>query len=205
VAAAAECALPWLPGVATASEAMAALERGHHHLKLFPAEAAGGTANGLGTGGMVTKLQAADLARRSGCAVVIASGSDADVLPRVVNGERLGTRFHPLVSAIESRKRYILSSGRTAGSVSVDAGAAKALRAGSSLLPVGMSAVEGSFERGDTVRVLDAAGHELARGLVNYAAVDLVRLCRRHSAEIENILGYDYGDEVIHRDDLVLL
>jgi glutamate 5-kinase len=168
-------------------------------------EAAGGTANGLGTGGMVTKLQAADLARRSGCAVVIASGSENDVLPRVVNGEPIGTRFHPLVSAIESRKRYILSSGRAAGSVSVDEGAAKALRAGSSLLPVGMSAVEGAFERGDTVRVLDAAGHELARGLVNYAAVDLVRLCRRRSAEIESILGYDYGDEVIHRDDLVLL
>jgi len=168
-------------------------------------EAAGGAANSLGTGGMVTKLQAADLARRSGCAVVIANGSEREILPRVVTGEPIGTRFHPLVSAIESRKRYILSSGRAAGSVVVDDGAAKALRTGSSLLPVGMSAVEGSFERGDTVRVLDAAGHELARGLVNYAAADLTRLCRRHSAEIESILGYDYGDEVIHRDDLVLL
>lgn len=168
-------------------------------------EAAGGAANGLGTGGMVTKLQAADLARRSGCAVVIADGGSAEVLPRVVTGEPIGTRFHPLTSAIESRKRYILSSGRAVGSVTVDEGAAKALRVGGSLLPIGMRAVEGAFERGDTVRVLTAAGHELARGLVNYAAADLARLCGRHSAEIESTLGYDYGDEVIHRDDLVLL
>jgi glutamate 5-kinase len=168
-------------------------------------EAAGGSATGLGTGGMVTKLQAADLARRSGCAVVIANGGEANVLVRVANGEPLGTRFHPLASAIESRKRYILSSGRAAGSVFVDEGAARALRAGSSLLPVGMARVEGEFDRGDTVRVVEAAGRELARGIVNYGAADLNRLCRRRSDEIESLLGYHYGDEVIHRNDLVLL
>ncbi|MGQ0601783.1 MAG: glutamate 5-kinase [Anaerolineales bacterium] len=167
-------------------------------------EAAGSSASGLGTGGMITKLQAADLARRSGCAVVIASGGEPDVLVRVANGESLGTRFHPLASAIESRKRYILSSGRAAGSVFVDDGAARALRAGSSLLPVGVARVEGEFERGDAVRVLDAAARELARGIVNYSVADLTRLCRRHSDEIESILGYHYGDEVIHRNDLVL-
>lgn len=167
-------------------------------------EAAGGSATGLGTGGMVTKLQAAELARRSGCAVVIAGGAEADVLTRVVAGDNLGTRFHPLTSPIESRKRYILSSG-LAGGVFVDDGAVRALRAGSSLLPVGVTRVEGEFDRGDAVRVLDAAARELARGLVNYASADLIRLCRRRSDEIESILGYHYGDEVIHRNDLVLM
>lgn len=167
-------------------------------------EAAGGSPSGLGTGGMVTKLQAAELARRSGCAVVIAGGAEADVIVRVANGEPLGTRFHPLTSPIESRKRYILSSG-PAGGVYVDEGAARALRVGSSLLPVGVTRLEGDFDRGDTVRVLDAAARELARGLVNYASADLARLCRRRSDEIEAILGYHYGDEVIHRNDLVLL
>lgn len=168
-------------------------------------EAAGGSATGLGTGGMVTKLQAADLARRSGCTVVIANGGVPAVLTRIVAGDALGTRFLPLTSALESRKRYILSGGRATGRVIVDDGAARALRAGSSLLPVGVARVEGEFERGDTVTVLDAAARELARGLVNYASADLARLCRRRSDEIEAILGYHYGDEVIHRNDLVLL
>ena len=167
-------------------------------------EAAGGTANGLGTGGMVTKLQAADLARRSGTRVVIARGSDPDILTRIVSGEKVGTRFHPIATSVESRKRYILAGG-TAGSLTIDDGAANALRRGSSLLPVGVSAVEGSFERGDTVRVADPAGREIARGLVNYSAADMARIVRRRSDEIETLLGYNYGDEVIHRNDLVLL
>ncbi len=167
-------------------------------------EAAGGAANGLGTGGMVTKLQAADLARRSGTRVVIARGSDPDILTRIVSGEKVGTRFHPIATSVESRKRYILAGG-TAGSLTIDDGAANALRRGSSLLPVGVSAVEGSFERGDTVRVADPAGREIARGLVNYSAADMARIVRRRSDEIETLLGYNYGDEVIHRNDLVLL
>ena len=167
-------------------------------------EAAGGAYNGLGTGGMVTKLQAADLARRSGTGVVIARGSDPDILTRIVSGEKVGTRFHPIATSVESRKRYILAGG-TAGSLTIDDGAANALRRGSSLLPVGVSAVEGSFERGDTVRVADPAGREIARGLVNYSAADMARIVRRRSDEIETLLGYNYGDEVIHRNDLVLL
>ncbi len=168
-------------------------------------QAAGGAATGLGTGGMVTKLQAADLARRSGCAVVIAGGGEADVLVRIAAGEAVGTRFHPLVSALESRKRYILSGGRASGLLIVDDGAAKALRQGSSLLPVGVTAVEGDFDRGDTARVVDKTGRELARGLVNYSAADLARIQGHRSDEIEPLLGYHYGDEVIHRNDLVLL
>src|SRR5512143_3254352 len=100
-------------------------------------QAAGGTATGLGTGGMITKLQAADLARRSGTTVVIASGSEPNVLMRLAAGEKIGTRFQPVVTSIESRKRYILAGGRASGSIRVDDGAARALRHGSSLLPVG--------------------------------------------------------------------
>jgi glutamate 5-kinase len=167
-------------------------------------EAAGGAASGLGTGGMVTKLQAADLARRSGTAVVVAPGSDPEILTRIAAGEHVGTRFRALSSSVDSRKRYILAGGAS-GSLVVDDGAAQALRRGGSLLPVGITAVDGDFERGDTVRVATEAGSELARGLVNYRAADLTRILRRHSDEIESLLGYHYGDEVIHRNDLVLL
>jgi glutamate 5-kinase len=167
-------------------------------------EAAGGSGTGLGTGGMVTKLQAADLARRGGTTVIIASGSAPDVLPRLAGGEALGTCFKPIASAVESRKRYILA-GETFGKVVVDEGANKALRRGGSLLPVGVTSVEGSFDRGDTVRVVDPNGREIARGIANYSADDLTRIGRRHSEEIEALLGYNYGDEVIHRNDLVLI
>lgn len=167
-------------------------------------QAAGGTASGLGTGGMVTKLQAADLARRSGATVVIASGSEPHVLTRLVAGEKLGTWFRPVATSVESRKRYILAGGRAPGHTSVDDGAAQALRHGGSLLPVGVTAVEGAFERGDTIQVMNAAGREVARGIANYSSDDLVRICGRQSTEIEAVLGYTYGDEVIHRNDLVL-
>ena len=168
-------------------------------------QAAGGSVNGLGTGGMITKLQAADLARRSGTTVVIASGGEPNVLTRLVAGEKLGTRFHPVVTSLESRKRYILAGGRAAGYAQVDEGAVQALHRGSSLLPVGVSAVEGTFERGDTIQVLNTGGREIARGMVNYDAADLVRIRGHQSAEIETILGYTYGDEVIHRNNLILL
>ncbi len=168
-------------------------------------EAAGGSVNGLGTGGMITKLQAADLARRSGATAVIAPGDEADVLLRLVNGEHIGTRFPPLVSALDSRHRYILAGGRLDWVVEVDGGAAKALRAGGSLLPVGVVRVSGEFERGDAVRVVDKNGKDLARGLVNYTAADLQRICGQRSEAIEAILGYFYAEEVIHRNNMVLM
>ncbi len=168
-------------------------------------EAAGGTNNGLGTGGMLTKLQAADLARRSGTTVLIAAGAGADVLAQAAHGTATGTWFRPAASAVESRKRYILSGGRAPGAVTIDAGAVKALRGGGSLLPVGVSAIAGEFERGDTVRVLGPAGEELARGICNYGASDLARIRGRRSDDIEAVLGYHFGDEFIHRDDLALL
>jgi glutamate 5-kinase len=168
-------------------------------------QAAGGTNSSIGTGGMFTKLQAADLARRSGTMVIIAPGKEADVLTRLVAGEAIGTRFHPSVTAIESRKRYILTGGNARGAVSIDAGAARALRKGGSLLAVGMTAVESDFERGDPIRILTVNGSELARGLTNYTSADLRRILGCKSDEIETVLGYHYGDEVVHHNNLVLL
>jgi glutamate 5-kinase len=169
-------------------------------------EAVGETAGKLGTGGMLTKLQAADLARRSGTTVVIAAGDEENVLTRLARGEKLGTRFSALATTLEGRKRYILAGGnQLPGVLVVDAGAQQALRKGSSLLPVGVKSVTGEFDCGDTVRVVDLSGREIARGLVNYSAADLARIAGKQSHEIEAILGGDFADEVIHRNNLVLL
>jgi glutamate 5-kinase len=168
-------------------------------------QAAGGSLSGLGTGGMVTKLQAADLARHGGTTVIIANGSEPDVLLRLAGGEAIGTRLLPVINKLEGRKRYILSGSRTAGEVVVDSGAARALVRGGSLLPAGIVRVSGDFERGDTVRVVHPQGEDLAVGLSSYASVDLGKVCGKQSAEIETILGYTFGDEAIHRNNMVLL
>jgi glutamate 5-kinase len=168
-------------------------------------QAAGGTRSGLGTGGMVTKLQAADLARRSGTTVIIANGAEPEVLLRIAQGECLGTRLSPVMTAMEARKRYILSGMRNSGAVLADAGAVLALGRGGSLLPVGITTIEGAFDRGDTVRVIGTDKREIAIGLSNYSAHDLKLLMGRKSAEIEIILGYTYGDEVIHHNNMILL
>lgn len=168
-------------------------------------QAAGGSSNGLGTGGMFTKLQAADLARRSGAEVVIARGDEADILLQLARGEGTATRFTPVATPVEGRKRYILAGRAGSGRLKVDEGAIQALKRGSSLLPVGILGVEGQFERGDTVQVLNMEGREIAKGLTNYSSPDLERIRGRRSEAIEEILGYVYGEEVIHRNNLVLL
>jgi glutamate 5-kinase len=168
-------------------------------------DAVRGSAGKLGIGGMQTKLQAADLARRSGSETIIASGSEENVILRLVAGEKLGTRFLPIASALDARKRYILTGNRSNGELVADFGAAQALKEGGSLLPVGVMRASGEFERGDTVRILDPDGKEIARGLTNYNADDVNRIYGRQSSEIENILGFAYGDEVIHRSNMVLL
>lgn len=168
-------------------------------------EAAGASTNGLGTGGMVTKLQAADLARHGGTAVVIAQGAAPDVLLRLAAGEALGTRVLPVVNKLEARKRYILSGSRTAGEIAIDAGAARALARGGSLLPAGITGVTGDFERGDTVRVVGPDGKVIAVGLSSYPSADLQQLAGRHTREIESTLGYTFGDEAIHRNNMALL
>lgn len=164
-----------------------------------------GSAGKLGVGGMQTKLQAADLARRSGSETIIASGSEENIILRLVAGEQLGTRFLPVATALDGRKRYILAGNRSNGELVADFGATKALQDGGSLLPVGVLRASGEFERGDTVRVLDPNGKEIARGLTNYNAGDINRIFGRQSSEIETILGFAYGDEVIHRSNMVLL
>lgn len=164
--------------------------------------AAGGSGR-LGTGGMATKLAAAELARRSGCIAHIAAGGEPDVLVRLLRNEALGTRFEVVDERVQARKRYILS-GPARGELRIDPGAVRALIRGGSLLPIGMISSHGRFDRGDAVRVLDEEGAELARGIAAYNSEDMQRLCLRRSEEIERILGYRYADEVIHRSDLVL-
>ena len=167
---------------------------------------AGGTSTGLGVGGMVTKLAAANVARHAGIDVVIASGREPNVILRVARGEAVGTRFVALESRPESRKRWILAGPKPVGALVIDAGAVAAVcEKGRSLLPAGIVAVEGRFERGDTVRILDQAGQELARGLVAYGSGDLAQIAGCHSTEIAERLGYTYGEEAVHRNNLVLL
>lgn len=167
---------------------------------------AGGAGSKVGTGGMVTKLQAAQIATRSGVTCVIARGSLPDVLPRLVAGEPLGTRFLPTTSALESRKRWLLTD-RPQGKLIVDDGAARALRTrdGASLLPVGIVAVQGTFKRGATVSIATCDGHDLAHGLSNYDSDALALILGKRSAQIADVLGYSYGDEAVHRNNLVLL
>jgi len=168
-------------------------------------EAAGGTINGLGTGGMVTKLSAADLARRAGTEVVIGDGRHPDILLKLVKGAAIGTRFTPVVTSLEGRKRYILAGSSAQGTLIVDAGAARALKKGGSLLPVGVAQILGEFERGDTVCIVDLEQQEIARGLANYSSVHLTKIQGQQSDTIESILGFAYGDWVIHHNDMVIL
>lgn len=165
-----------------------------------------GGSNTRGTGGMRTKIQAADMATRSGTSVVISAGAAPNVLLRVCAGEALGTRFLPVASKLESRKRWLLAETVRNSRIMTDAGAARALREhGRSLLPAGITAVEGSFERGQTVRIYTNEGQEIARGLAQYSARDVLLIKGLRSNEIGERLGYDYGPEVVHRDDMVLL
>ena len=166
---------------------------------------AGGSGTSMGTGGMTTKIQAAELSTRSGTSVIIAAGAEADVLPRLVAGEALGTRFPAQVNHVESRKRWILAE-RARGDIRLDEGAAHAVaQQGKSLLPVGVSGVRGPFQRGQTVRLLAPDGREIGRGITNYDAKDLNAIRGHQSDEIATILGYQYGTTVVHRDDLVVI
>lgn len=167
---------------------------------------AGGAGTGGGTGGMVTKLQAARTATRSGVVTVIAAGAEPEVLWRLAHGERAGTRFEPTGTHLESRKRWLLT-GKTQGAVHIDSGAVRALLAkdGASLLPVGITQVTGHFKRGAAISVLDPDGIEIAHGLSSYDSDDLRQLCQKKSHQIIELLGYSYGDEAIHRNNLVVL
>jgi glutamate 5-kinase len=167
---------------------------------------AGGAGSAHGTGGMLTKLQAAQKAAEAGIATALFPGSDGDAV-RALAGDRLhGTLFAPARSRLAARKHWIRHAPAAAGSISVDPGAARALRGGgASLLPGGVTGAGGEFGRGDVVEILDAQGAAVARGVVQYAAAEIRRLAGRHTREIEAALGYSYGENVVHRDDLVLM
>lgn len=155
-------------------------------------------------GGMVTKLQAAKLATASGVDVVIANGHTPDILPRLAAGESIGTLFPATVDHLESRRRWIRAAVAPKGRVLIDAGAARALTAGKSLLPAGIVGVSGSFQRADLIEIAVKDGSGLAVGLSRYSAADVELIRGRRSDAIEALLGYSYGDAVVHRDDLVL-
>jgi len=166
---------------------------------------AGGADDGVGTGGMQTKLDAAEICARGGERLIIADGREPDVLPRLLAGEAIGTSFEPVAGPMAGRKRWIAFFQKPTGTITVDDGAAKALvEQGSSLLAIGVRGVDGGFRHGDLVSVRDARGAEIARGLVNYAAADLERIKGKRTGEIAAILGAcEYG-EVVHRDNMSL-
>jgi glutamate 5-kinase len=165
---------------------------------------AGGSASDVGSGGMATKVIAGRIALAAGCNMCITIGRELHPLRRIESGARC-TWFVAQTSPKTVRKQWIAGLLKPAGTLHVDEGAAKALRGGKSLLPAGVTAVEGRFDRGDAVVVKDPAGSELARGLSAYSSDDARRACGRRSQELEAILGYRGRDEMIHRDDLVLV
>lgn len=168
---------------------------------------AGGVGSARGTGGMATKIQAAKAATSSGIHLVIASGTEKNAITRVLHGEELGTLFVSRENRLQFRKRWLAFGAKIAGSIVVDDGCAKAIRkaGGCSILPAGVFAVQGEFLPGSTVSVIDKDAHELARGLVHYSSAELEQIKGCNSGEIANILGHKNFDEVIHRDDLVIL
>lgn len=167
---------------------------------------AGGAGTSIGTGGMLTKILAAKRAARSGAHTVIASGREPDVLVRLSRGDAIGTHLEATQMKTAARKQWLADHLRMSGKLVLDAGAVKVLKTdGKSLLPIGVTAVEGYFERGDVVACVDANGVEVARGLVNYSASEAARIMRKPSNEIEKILGYVDEAELIHRDNLILL
>ncbi|MCS3432450.1 glutamate 5-kinase [Klebsiella sp. BIGb0407] len=165
---------------------------------------AGDSVSGLGTGGMGTKLQAADVACRAGIDVIIAAGSKSGVISDVAKGYAVGTRFHAETSPLETRKRWIFGAP-PAGEITIDDGALTALlERGSSLLPKGIKTVEGNFSRGEVIRIRSLNGRDIAHGVSRYNSDALRRIAGHHSQRIGAILGYEYGPVAVHRDDMIV-
>ena len=166
---------------------------------------AGGAGSSLGRGGMITKILAAKRAAGSGASTVIAWGREPDVMVRLTAGESIGTLLVAQTQKTQARKQWIADHLQLRGAVLLDAGAVIKLRdEGKSLLPIGMTAVEGDFSRGDVIAIRDASGVEMARGLANYASAEARLICRKSSGEFEKLLGYAAEPEMVHRDNLVL-
>lgn len=167
---------------------------------------AGGAGSSIGRGGMITKILAAKRAAGSGASTVIAWGREPDAMLRLARGEPIGTLLVAQTAKHQARKRWMADHLQLRGAVTVDAGAAAKVRGeGKSLLPIGMTNVEGEFSRGDVIAVRDAQGVELARGLANYSSAEARLLCRKPSAEFERLLGYVAEPEMVHRDNMVLM
>jgi len=167
---------------------------------------AAGTSSSRGIGGMTTKIEAAKLATASGITVVIADGREPDMILSLVAGETMGTRFWSFTDKLESRKRWMVSYLSTKSRLTVDSGAAGALRKQKrSLLATGIKEIEGKFQRGDVVTIYDHKGSILGCGITNYSADDIRTVRGAHSKDIVTLLGYDYGSEVVHRNNLVVL
>ncbi len=166
---------------------------------------AGGAGSSIGSGGMITKILAAKRAAGSGASTVIAWGREPDALLRLANGEPIGTLLVAQTAKHQARKRWMADHLQMRGAVTVDRGAAQKLRAeGKSLLPIGMTAVEGDFSRGDVIAIRDDAGIEIGRGLANYSSAEARMLCRKPSSDFERLLGYVAEPEMVHRDNMVL-
>ncbi|RUP25887.1 MAG: glutamate 5-kinase [Curvibacter sp.] len=166
---------------------------------------AGGAGSSIGKGGMITKILAAKRAAGSGASTVIAWGREPDALVRLTQGESIGTLLVAQTAKNQARKQWMADHLQMRGAVLVDDGAVAKLRdEGKSLLPIGMTAVEGEFSRGDVIAIKDATGAEVARGLSNYASAEARLMCRKASAEFERLLGYVAEPEMVHRDNLVL-
>ena len=166
---------------------------------------AGGAGSSLGKGGMITKILAAKRAAGSGASTVIAWGREPDALLRLTQGQAIGTLLIAPTHKQQARKQWMADHLQLRGALTIDAGAVdKVLREGKSLLPIGVIAVEGDFSRGEVIAIRDAQGHEIARGLANYASAETRLLCRKASGEIEKLLGYIAEPEMVHRDNLVL-
>ena len=177
-----------------------------HDIDREAAPVAGGSTSGVGSGGMASKVGSARVVTRTGVPAIVAPGREPDVIARVLGGADLGTLFVPHTTKLSARKHWIAYGAKPVGKLVVDDGAVRAIKdGGKSLLPAGITAVDGDFELGDTVSVVTAQGVELARGLVAYPAGELRKISGLQSAAIGARLGYKSTDEAIHRDDLVIL
>ncbi|HHI82258.1 MAG TPA: glutamate 5-kinase [Rhizobiales bacterium] len=165
---------------------------------------AGSATTDVGSGGMITKIDAAKIAIGAGAHMVIAAGHHLHPLKRIADGEKC-TWFRPSASPVHARKRWIAGTLEPVGVIVIDDGAVRALNNGKSLLPAGVTEVAGDFNRGDAVSVVDGNGHEIARGLVAYDRPEAERIAGRHSNDIKSLIGYAGRNELIHRDDLVLM
>ncbi len=160
--------------------------------------------NSYGSGGMITKLKAASICMNAGCHMFIANGNKTNPLKNMIKN-KIFTKFVPKISTLAARKKWIVSSLSSTGSIYIDSGAAMALKNGKSLLAAGIKMINGKFNKGENVLILDEQNKKLARGLASFSSTEIEKIKGRQSIEIEKILGYPSKTEVIHKDDMVKL